>query len=132
MTLAAAFECGMAEPVIGRAFVGILEDVVSLVDLLEARLRGMIVGIGVGVVLLCELAIGALDVIGGTAAHNAKDFIETSLAHADPPATEDISPLRPTSCVLSGVSRGLFAARLASPGKGEAEAGNAISNLRMD
>ena len=45
------------------ALLGVAEHVVSLGDLLEARLGVLVVGVGVGVVLARELAVGLLDLL---------------------------------------------------------------------
>ena len=50
------FECSMTEPVIGGALVAILEDVVRLVDFLEAVLAILVTRITVRVMLHGELA----------------------------------------------------------------------------
>ena len=42
---AAVLECGVAEPIIGRAFVGVFQDLVGLVDLLETMLGVLVPGI---------------------------------------------------------------------------------------
>jgi hypothetical protein len=57
----AVFKGGVAELVIGRAFVGVLEDLIGLGDFLELGLGFRVVGIAVGVELHGELAIGALE-----------------------------------------------------------------------
>src|SRR5947209_6257039 len=46
------------------ALLGVAEHVVGLGDLLEARLRLLIAGVAIGVVLARELAVGLLDLIG--------------------------------------------------------------------
>src|SRR5204862_7306622 len=57
-----------------RALLRILEDVVGVVDFLEARLR---VGdlADVGVVLACELAVRLLDVVLRRAARHAQGLV---------------------------------------------------------
>ena len=59
---AALLEGGVAEAVIGGALVAVLEDLIGLVDFLEADLAVGVAGILVGVELHGELAIGALEV----------------------------------------------------------------------
>ena len=48
---AAMLECGVAETVVGCALVGVLEDLVGLVDLLEAVLGPVVTGIAIRVTL---------------------------------------------------------------------------------
>ena len=57
---AALLEGGMAEAVIGARVVGVLEDVVGLVDFLEPVLAFLVAGIAVGMPLHRELAEGGL------------------------------------------------------------------------
>src|SRR5262249_12710169 len=57
---AGMLEGGVAEAVIGRALVGILEDLVGLVDLFEADFATLVAGIAIGVPLHRELAEGGL------------------------------------------------------------------------
>src|SRR5262249_61714530 len=57
---AGMLEGGVAEAVIGRALVGILEDLVGLVDLFEADFAALVAGIAIGVPLHRELAEGGL------------------------------------------------------------------------
>ena len=58
----AVLECGMAETVIGGALVRVLEDLVGLVDFLEAMLGVLIAGIAVRMTLHRQLAEGGFDV----------------------------------------------------------------------
>src|SRR5690606_11525539 len=53
---AAIFKGGMAEAVIGRALLRVLEALIGLVDLLELVLAGLVAGVAVGVELHGELA----------------------------------------------------------------------------
>jgi len=53
---AALLEGGVAETVIGRALVAVLQDVIGLVDFLEFVLAFRIAGIAIGMVLHGELA----------------------------------------------------------------------------
>ncbi len=62
VTAHAVLERGVAEPIIGRALVGILEDLVGLVDLLEAMLGALVVGIAIRMALHRLLAESSLDV----------------------------------------------------------------------
>src|SRR5262249_46132494 len=52
---AGMLERGVAEAVIGRALVGILEDLVGLVDLFEADFAALVAGVAIGVPLHREL-----------------------------------------------------------------------------
>ena len=55
--------------------VGIVQHLVRAVDLLEL-LGGVLAGVGVGMVLLGELAVGRLDLLGVGAAGDAEDLVE--------------------------------------------------------
>ena len=57
----ALLEGGMAEAVIGGALLAVLQDVVGLVDFLEAVLAVLVAGIAVGVILHGELAERGLE-----------------------------------------------------------------------
>ena len=59
----AAVECGVAELVVGRALLRVLQDLVGLVQLLELLLGGLVAGIAVGVAVLGEPAERRLDVL---------------------------------------------------------------------
>src|SRR5215471_1131711 len=79
---AGMLEGGVAEAVIGRALVGILEDLVGLVDLFEADFATLIAGIAIGVPLHRELAEGGLQF---TVVHRALDpenVVIAALGHA--------------------------------------------------
>jgi hypothetical protein len=52
----------MPEAVIGGALVGVLEDVVGLVELLELVLAVLVAGIAVGMLLHGELATGGVEI----------------------------------------------------------------------
>ena len=54
-------ESGLAEPVIGRALLGILEDVIGLVDGLEAGFGVLAAALAIGMAFLGHPAIGGLD-----------------------------------------------------------------------
>ncbi len=56
----AVFEGGMAEAIIGRTLVRVLEDLVRLVDFLEAELAALVARIAVRMPLHRELAEGGL------------------------------------------------------------------------
>jgi hypothetical protein len=58
----------VAEAVVGRLLVGVLQDLVGLVDLLELRLGLRVVLVAVGVKLLRLLAVGLLDLVRRRAA----------------------------------------------------------------
>ena len=58
-TRAAVFKCGVAELVVGGAFVGVLQDIIGFVGFLEFRFRRRIVGIAVGMVFHGKLSIRA-------------------------------------------------------------------------
>jgi hypothetical protein len=60
------------------ALLGVAQDVEGGADLLEALLGGGIAGIGVGMVLLGELAEGLPDIVGPGAAGNAEHLVGIS------------------------------------------------------
>jgi hypothetical protein len=70
--------------IVRGAFLGILEDLVRLGDLLELRLRvGR--GVSVGMVFHGELPVGLLDVgLGAVARHSQQDV---KVAHSSNPST---------------------------------------------
>ena len=59
----AAVEGGRSVAVIGRALVGILQDVVGVIEFLELLLGVLVAGIAIGVILHRELAIRLLQVV---------------------------------------------------------------------
>ncbi len=79
--VAALLEGGMAEPVIGRALVVVLQDVIGLVDFLEADFAVVVAGIAVGVVLLGETAIGGFDIRDARRLFDSEDVVKALLRH---------------------------------------------------
>ena len=88
----ALLEGGMAEAVIGGALVAVLEDLVGLVDFLEAVLAVGVAGIAVGVELHRELAIGGLEIGVGRAAFDAQHLVIVALGHGRSPQPVSVSP----------------------------------------
>ena len=80
----AAFERGMAELVVGRALLGVLQGLVGLVDLLEFLFGRLVAGVAVGVEFLGELAIGGLQVLLAGAARHAQCLVVIALGHVKP------------------------------------------------
>ncbi len=78
---AALFEGGVAEAVIGGALLGVLQDVVGLVQLLELGLGVLVALVAVGVPLHGELAIGLLQVLLAGVAGDAQHLVEVTLLH---------------------------------------------------
>ena len=74
----------MAEAVIGRALVGVLEDLVGLVDFLEAVLGVLVAGIAVRMTLHRLLAEGDLDVAVACGALDRQRFVVAALGHHVP------------------------------------------------
>ena len=66
---------GISVAVVSRAFVGIDEDVVGLGNFLEVLLGLAVPRIAVRVVFHGELAVGALDFLGGGAAGNPENLV---------------------------------------------------------
>ncbi len=77
-TAGAAVHPGPPERVVARSALGVGQDLVGLVDLLELFLRGRI-RVDVGVPLLGELAVGALDLGVGRGPLDAEDHVEVAL-----------------------------------------------------
>src|SRR5579862_472585 len=78
---AAVFESGVAEAVVGRALLAVLEDVVRLIDFLETDFAGRIAGVAVGVKFLGKLSVGALDLFDRGALLAAQDVVVAALVH---------------------------------------------------
>jgi hypothetical protein len=72
----------MAEPVIGRTLLRILEELVGLVDFLELAFGLGVVGVLVGMVLHGKLAESALELLLISATRYTKCFVKISLGHA--------------------------------------------------
>src|SRR5665213_2425758 len=86
----AAFEGGVAEAVIGGAFLLVLQDVIGLVGVLEFLLGRVVVRIAVRMMLHGELAEGLLDLFGGGVFRHAQQFVIIAFRHAGlepPPST---------------------------------------------
>ena len=90
----ALLEGGVAEAVIGGALVGVLEDVVGLVDLLEAMLAVLVAGIAVGMPLHRELAERGLQLRLARGALDSQDLVVAALCHPSLPPRA-ASRLRP-------------------------------------
>ncbi len=81
----AVFEGSMAETIIGRAFVRVLENLVGLVDLLETMLGFIVTGIAIRMALHRLLAKGSLDVRLTRGAFYRQCFVIAALGHHSPP-----------------------------------------------
>jgi len=57
-------EAAVAHHVVLALLLLVAEHVVGLLDLLELLFGGLVIGVSVGMVLLCQLAIGLLHLIG--------------------------------------------------------------------
>ena len=66
---------GVAELVVLRALVVVREDLVGLVDLLEPLLTGLVAGVQVRVILLCELSVCFFDLFGARALLQAEYLV---------------------------------------------------------
>jgi len=71
----------LTEHVVLLLHFGIVQHLVRAVDLLEP-LRGVLPGVGVGVVLLGELAVRRLDLLGVGAAGHSEDLVEVAAGRA--------------------------------------------------
>src|SRR5262249_56938641 len=79
---AGMLEGGVTEAVIGRALVGILEDLVGLIDLFEADFAALVAGIAIGVPLHRELAEGGLQFAVDRGALDPENVVIAALGHA--------------------------------------------------
>src|SRR5258707_769395 len=77
----AVLECGVAKAVIGRALVAVFQDVIGLVDFLEAMLAFVVAGIAIGVMHHGELAEGRLEIAIAGVADDSQNLIIIALAH---------------------------------------------------
>src|SRR5260370_486942 len=84
---AGMLESGVAEAVVGRALVGMLEDLVGLIDLLEADFAALVAGIAIGVPLHGELAEGGFQFAVARRALDLEHLVVPALrpAPAHPP-----------------------------------------------
>src|SRR5207237_6555848 len=76
-----ALEGRVAEAVIGRPLLRILQGVVGFVDFLERGLGGLVVRVAVRVVLHGELAEGALQLLFVSRLAGAQTLVEVALRH---------------------------------------------------
>ena len=74
-------ERGMAVAVVGRALLGVLQNLVGLGDLLEHVLRLLVARILVRVVLHGLLAIGLLQLLRGGVAFDSQQFVIVFFGH---------------------------------------------------
>ena len=81
---AAVLERGVAEAVIGRPLVGVLEDLVGLVELLEAMLGVVVTRIAIRMPLHRLLAKGGFDVAVVCGALDRQRFVVAALGHSVP------------------------------------------------
>ena len=77
----ALLEGCVAEFVVSRALLGILQGFVSLVQFLEAGFRALVAGIAVGVAFLRLTTEGALELLLIGSALDTQDFVKVSLGH---------------------------------------------------
>src|ERR1700719_2870064 len=90
---AAVLEGGVAETVVGRALVGVFEDLVGLIQFLETMLGVLVAGIAIRVPLHRLLAKGDLDVAVARRAFNRKRRRVAALERHSPP--DDVASFRP-------------------------------------
>src|SRR5262249_53576235 len=88
----AMLERCVAKPVIGGSFVAILENVVSLVDFLEAVLAILVARVAVRMVLHSKLAERRLELDLSAGASHPKNFIVVALGHPTPGLTHPLGP----------------------------------------
>src|SRR5262249_2299145 len=82
LPLRAAAGKDLAELVVLLALLGVLQDVVRLLHLLEP-LGSVFVLVGVGMILLRQLFVGPADLVGGGGFRNAKGFVVIVTGHED-------------------------------------------------
>ena len=86
----------MAEAIIGRLLLRVLQDIIGFVDFLELVLGRLVARIGIGMKLLGELAKGALQLALIGAFVNAQDLIIVAFGHADPSAQLFLTQVSPS------------------------------------
>ena len=78
---AAVLEGGVAELVVGGALLRVLQDLVGLVQLLEADLGALVAGIAVGVKLLGEPPVGGFELLLARAPGEPECLVVVALGH---------------------------------------------------
>src|SRR5262245_46685364 len=74
-------ECGVAELVVGRPLLRILQGLVGLVQLLELLLGALVAGIAIGVAILGKPAEGRLDILLACPSANPQNVVVVALGH---------------------------------------------------
>ena len=89
----------MAKPVVGAALLFVFQDVVGFIHLLELRLRGLVAGVAVGVILHGHLAVGLFQVIRAGVLGDAQGGIEVRFGcHVSPQtALQEVQRKAPAS-----------------------------------
>src|SRR4029079_5173171 len=101
-----AFASGMAEAVIGRAALRILQRLVGLVEFLETVLGGVVAVAALGVAFLGQTAKGGLHLPVGGPSRYTKDIVIISLCHSPLPAFPlETAPARPRRASSVGLGR---------------------------
>ncbi len=88
---AAVLEGGVAKTVVGRTLVWVFEDLIGLVEFLEAMLSILVAGIAVRMPLHRLPAKRRLDVAVAGSAFDRKRLVVTALGHHSPP--DDVQSL---------------------------------------
>ena len=73
---------GVPEPVVGPPLLGVLQDVVGLLDLLEPLLGGLVARVDVGMELAGEAPVGLLDVGLRGPLRDAQNLVVVAFFHA--------------------------------------------------
>jgi hypothetical protein len=69
----------MAEMIVGRALLGVLQDLIGLADLLEANLGAGVLGVAVGMAFLGKPPVGRLDLLIAGSSGEAQDLVVAAL-----------------------------------------------------
>src|SRR5207302_8676707 len=95
---------GMAETMLGRVVLVVLQDVIGFVDVLEFLHGRFIAGIAVGVILHCELAVGPLQLVGIRRTRHPENVVKVLLCHSVIDARSQIVERSPGTRLAPGYS----------------------------
>ena len=78
---ATLLESGVAEPIVGGAFLIILQDVIRLVDFFKFLLGAFVSRVAIRVMFHRELAIGRLELVGARRSCDTENLVKILLSH---------------------------------------------------